>query len=91
MDIAVAVGSGILNAIWGSVKFTFIFTVAIISWVYAICSSPVKIVLTLLSWITFPFRYTTSLIWETSTGFIRWFVDEFEVRLHFMSHAYTLS
>jgi hypothetical protein len=80
MDMAVAVISGILNSIRGSVKFIFTIIAAILSLVYAICSSPVRLVIALLSWIMFPFRYTASLMWEAYTEFTRWFSDEFEVR-----------
>ncbi|KAK4453621.1 hypothetical protein QBC34DRAFT_394546 [Podospora aff. communis PSN243] len=90
MDTAVAVVSGILNSIRGSVKFIFTIIAAILSLVYAICSSPVRLAIALLSWITFPFRYTASLTWEACTDITRWFFDEFEVVINYLILAVVL-
>ncbi|KAK0626688.1 hypothetical protein B0T14DRAFT_510741 [Immersiella caudata] len=78
MSTATAVASGMIRiigraflAIWNSIG-------TLISWLYAICLSPFKVLITVVSWIMYPFIYSTSRAWEIFRGILAWFLEEFE-------------
>jgi hypothetical protein len=90
MSTAATGSSGIIGIAGGAFLLIWRFIGTLVSWLFAICLLPFKVLFTVMWWIVHPFVYSTSRSWKIFRELSAWFVEEFEVRLQFTSHASTL-